>query len=124
MLVPYSTYQVVAVPFGFTLPETVAVVGPIAVTGPVVAVGGDAAAAPPAPTRAATATAANARGGLHILWRVLPVESGAWRPGVATLPIFYMAGMWATTVISTIIPATSSAPTVVRTGRGSGKCVA
>ncbi len=66
MVVPYSTCQVVAVPFGFTLPETVALVGPIVVTGPVEAVGGDAAAAPPAPTSAATANPASARNGLHI----------------------------------------------------------
>ena len=39
MLVPYSTYQVVACPFGLTVPVTVAVVGPTAVTEPVIAVG-------------------------------------------------------------------------------------
>jgi hypothetical protein len=36
---PYSTYQVVAWPAGFTLPVTVALVGPTAVVGPVVADG-------------------------------------------------------------------------------------
>ena len=46
MLVPYSTYQVVAWPFGFTVPVAVAVVGPTEVTGPVIADGVAAAAAP------------------------------------------------------------------------------
>ena len=54
MVVPYSTCQVVAVPFGLTLPETVAVVGVIAVTGPVEADGAVAAIAAPAPVRAPT----------------------------------------------------------------------
>jgi hypothetical protein len=63
VLVPYSTYHVVAEPFGLTLPETVALVGASAVTGPVVAVGAVAAAAGPAATRAvATARAAAKRG--------------------------------------------------------------
>jgi hypothetical protein len=47
---------VVAVPFGLTLPTTVAVVGPTADTGPVEAVGAVAAAALPAPARAMTVT--------------------------------------------------------------------
>ena len=66
MLVPYSTYQLVAVPFGFTFPETVAVVGPTAVTGPVEAVGANAAAAGSAPTKAATATTATPANGFTI----------------------------------------------------------
>jgi hypothetical protein len=53
VLVPYSTYHVVAVPCGLTLPETVAVVGAVDVTGPVVAVGAVAAAATPAAARTA-----------------------------------------------------------------------
>ena len=57
MLVPYSTYQVVAVPFGLTAPETVAVVGPTAVTGPVVTLGAVAAAAEAAAARAITPAA-------------------------------------------------------------------
>ena len=39
MLVPYSKYQVVAWPFGFTVPVSVAVAGPTEVTGPVIAAG-------------------------------------------------------------------------------------
>ena len=60
MLVPYSTHHVVACPFGFTVPVAVAVVGPTAVTGPVIAVGAAAVAAelPPA---VASATAARSR---------------------------------------------------------------
>jgi hypothetical protein len=46
VLFPYSTYQVVASPFGLTMPPTVADVGPYAVTAPVVATGCKAAAAP------------------------------------------------------------------------------
>ena len=45
--VPYWTYQVVASPPGTTDPVTVAVVAPIAVAGPVVAVGAAARAIPP-----------------------------------------------------------------------------
>ena len=50
MLVPYSTYQVVACAPGLTVPLTVAEVGPIALTGPVIAVGATAIAAAPATT--------------------------------------------------------------------------
>jgi hypothetical protein len=57
VLVPYSTYHVVAVPFGLTLPETVADVGPTLVTGPVAAVGAVAAAAEAAASSATVATA-------------------------------------------------------------------
>ena len=49
MLVPYSTYQVVAWPFGFTVPVAVAVVGPTEVTGPVIADG--AGGQPPRPRK-------------------------------------------------------------------------
>jgi hypothetical protein len=52
------------VPFGFTLPETVAVVGPVLVTGPVVAVGAVAPVAEPEAKRAAVATAAPAASSL------------------------------------------------------------
>ena len=45
VLVPYSKYHVVAVPFGLTVPETAAEFEPVAVTGPVTAVGFVAAAA-------------------------------------------------------------------------------
>jgi hypothetical protein len=45
VLVPSSTCQVVAVPFGLTVPVTVAVVGPTELTGPVVALGAVAAVA-------------------------------------------------------------------------------
>jgi hypothetical protein len=54
VLVPYSTYHVVAVPFGLTPPERVAAVGATDVTGPVEAVGAVAAAAAPAPASAVT----------------------------------------------------------------------
>jgi hypothetical protein len=57
VLVPYSTYQVVAWPFGFTAPVTVADVGPTDVTGPVIAIGAGAVAAPPPATVASVATA-------------------------------------------------------------------
>ena len=59
--VPYSTYQVVAWPPGATVPVTVAVVAPIAVAGPVVAVGAAARAIPPKSTNVAAdiATAAS-----------------------------------------------------------------
>ena len=40
--VPYSTYHVVGSPFGFTVPPSVAVVGPTPVAGAVTATGGDA----------------------------------------------------------------------------------
>src|SRR5712691_8950402 len=57
--VPYSTCQLVASPPGTTDPVTVAVVDPIAVAGPVVAVGAAARALPPKLTSAtAAATAA------------------------------------------------------------------
>ena len=61
VVVPYWTYQVVACPPGTTLPVTVAVVAPIAVAGPVVAVGAAARAIPPKSTNvtADTATAAS-----------------------------------------------------------------
>ena len=52
MLVPYSTYHVVACPPGLTVPLTVAEVGPTALTGPVIAVGAAAIAAAPATTHA------------------------------------------------------------------------
>ena len=52
MPVPYSTYQLVAWPPGLTVPLTVAVVGPTAETGPVIAVGAPATAAEPATTQA------------------------------------------------------------------------
>jgi hypothetical protein len=45
--VPYSTHHVVASPPGTTVPVTVAVVDPIDVAGPVVAVGAAARAIPP-----------------------------------------------------------------------------
>ncbi len=48
MLVPYSTCQVVACPFGLTVPVTVALVAPTEVTGPVIAAGATTVAAPPA----------------------------------------------------------------------------
>ena len=51
MLVPYSTYQVVACAPGLTVPLTVAEVGPTALTGPVIAVGAAAIAATPATTQ-------------------------------------------------------------------------
>ena len=51
MLVPYSTYQVVACAPGLTVPLTVAEVGPTALTGPVIAVGAAAIAAAPATTQ-------------------------------------------------------------------------
>ena len=50
-----------AVPFGFTVPETVAVVGAIALTGPVDADGAVAAAAVPAPTRVPSVSMRTAR---------------------------------------------------------------
>ena len=61
MLVPYSTYQVVAWPFGLTVPVTVAVVGPTEVTGPVIAAGTAAAVAPPAADQASTIVATRTR---------------------------------------------------------------
>jgi len=48
VLVPYSKYQLVACPFGLTVPVTVADVGLTVVTGPVIAPGAEAAAADPA----------------------------------------------------------------------------
>ena len=45
VFVPYSKYHVVAVPAGLTVPDTVAEVELVAVTGPVIAVGFVAAAA-------------------------------------------------------------------------------
>jgi len=59
VLVPYSTYQLVAAPFGSTVPVTVAVVPATAVTGPVMTVGAEAAEAPrtaPGTTTARVAT--------------------------------------------------------------------
>jgi hypothetical protein len=68
VVVPYSTYHVVAVPFGLTLPDTTAVVGATDVTGPVEALGAVAAAADPAPASAAPAqrSATQYVSGLHI----------------------------------------------------------
>ena len=88
---PYSTYHVVAVPFGLTLPETVAVVGPTEVTGPVEALGADAAAAGAAPamTAVAATTAAN---GLNISRRVLPAPVASVAFGGAVLRTFYTDG--------------------------------
>jgi hypothetical protein len=51
VLVPYSKYQVVALPFGLTDPVSAAVVAATAVTGPVVAAGGVAAPAAEAVAR-------------------------------------------------------------------------
>jgi hypothetical protein len=87
VLVPYSTCQVVAVPFGLTLPETVAVVGPTAVTGPVDAVGAVAAAADPAPTRATAA--ARAMSGLNIVRSFYPSADGSPTPRGDALQSFY-----------------------------------
>ena len=42
VVVPYSTYHVVACPFGFTVPPSVATVGPTPEAAPVTTVGGDA----------------------------------------------------------------------------------
>ena len=56
MLVPYSTYQVVACPPGLTVPLTVAELGPTALTGPVIAVGAAAIAAAPATTHTSAQT--------------------------------------------------------------------
>ncbi len=61
MVLPYSTYQLVAVPFGLTLPVMVAVVGPTAVTGPVVALGFAPAAGATETISAAVAMAKRAR---------------------------------------------------------------
>jgi hypothetical protein len=58
--VPYWTYQLVACPPGTTLPVTVAVVAPIAVAGPVVAVGAAARANPPKSPSTSIDTAAMA----------------------------------------------------------------
>src|SRR4051812_18448720 len=58
--VPYWMYHVVASPPGTTLPVTVAVVAPIAVAGPVVAVGAAARALPPKNTKVIVATATTA----------------------------------------------------------------
>jgi len=82
VVVPYSTYQVVAAPFGLTLPEMVAVVGPTAVTGPVEALGADAAAAGSALTRVARARAPSAESRLIISRGVLR-DSG---PGIDRRP--------------------------------------
>jgi len=79
VLVPYSTYHVVAEPFGLTLPETVAVVGATDVTGPVEAVGAVAAAAVPAPTSAVTVTVTRSAMGpvsrLHMSTHFYPVAT-------------------------------------------------
>ena len=58
---PYCTYQVVASPPGTTDPVTVAVVDPMAVAGPVVAVGAAACALPPKSTSAIPAPRAAPR---------------------------------------------------------------
>jgi hypothetical protein len=58
VLLPYSNDQVVASPFGLTVPVTVAVVAEKAVTAPVTAVGAEAAPADPASTAAAAAASA------------------------------------------------------------------
>src|SRR5689334_9862901 len=55
--VPYWTYQLVDCPPGTTLPVTVAVVAPIAVAGPVVAVGAAARALAPKSTNVNAETA-------------------------------------------------------------------
>ena len=47
--VPYSTYHVVGSPFGFTVPPSVAVVGPTAVAGEVTTTGGAAVVNRPSP---------------------------------------------------------------------------
>jgi len=47
--VPYSTYQVVGWPFGFTVPPSVALEGPTAVAGDVTATGGEAVVKRPSP---------------------------------------------------------------------------
>jgi hypothetical protein len=47
--VPYSTNQVVGSPFGFTVPPSVAVVGPTEVAGDVTTTGGDAVVNSPSP---------------------------------------------------------------------------
>jgi hypothetical protein len=61
VLVPYSTNQEVACPFGLTVPVTVALVASTELTGPVIAAGATAAAAPPATAhRSVTATARTA----------------------------------------------------------------
>ena len=66
-MVPNSTSQLVAVPFGFTLPETVAVVGPALVTGPVVAVGAVAPAAEAVDSRAAIVATAPVASSLDMM---------------------------------------------------------
>lgn len=58
---PYSTYQVVASPFGLTVPEIDAEVAPTAVAAPVVTAGGDAAAAVPVRNIAAASAPAARR---------------------------------------------------------------
>ena len=47
--VPYSTNQVVGSPFGFTVPPSVAEVGPTPVAGDVTTTGGDAVVKSPSP---------------------------------------------------------------------------
>ncbi len=47
--VPYSTYQVVDSPFGFTVPPSVAVAGPTPVAAEVTATGGEAVVKIPSP---------------------------------------------------------------------------
>ena len=55
VVLPYSKYQVVAVPFGLTVPLRVAVVALSAVTGPVIAAGAVAACATAATASSSTA---------------------------------------------------------------------
>ncbi len=71
MLVPYSTNQEVACPFGLTVPVTVALVAATVLTGPVIADGATTVAAAPAtahrsePATARTAMARDLRMGVN-----------------------------------------------------------
>ena len=91
MVVPYSTIQLVAAPFGFTLPETVADVGPTLVTGPVAAVGAVAAAAEAAESSAAVTTATPVARSFAIPWGDNSKEGRRASGGPAILPSAYSA---------------------------------
>jgi hypothetical protein len=79
------------VPFGFTLPETVAVVGPTLVTGPVVAVGAAAPAADAEDSRATVATATPVASSFDMMCGDNSNEAGCARLAHAILRSLYNA---------------------------------